>query len=143
MVILNFKITIHNASCLSPDLNQFGRALYDLNNSISHCSCTDLSPLNSQEYLWLRLPLCSHLLFVCVLYHPPSSDDSMYISPSLSDNMDKPSTTHPNSLFLICGDFSCHHATWLGVGTSLTSHGTSTKGFSDSMGLTQSVNFPT
>ena len=44
--------------------------------------------------------------------------------------------THPNSLFLICVDFICHHATWLGVGTSLTSHGTSPKNFCDSMGLT-------
>ena len=39
--------------------------------------------------------------------------------------------------------FNCHHVKWLGVGTSLTSHGTSAKVFCDSIGLTQSVNFPT
>ena len=62
---------------------------------------------------------------------------------SFSDNMDKLLTTHPNSLFLICSDFNCHHATWLGVGTSLTSHAISAKDFLDSMGLTRSVNLPT
>ena len=44
---------------------------------------------------------------------------------------------------LICGDIICHHASWLGVCTSLTCHGTSAKAFCVSLGLTQSVNFPT
>ena len=57
--------------------------------------------------------------------------------------MDQLLSSHPNSLFLICGDFNCHHASWLAVGTSLTCHGTSAKAFCDSLGLTQSVNFPT
>ena len=57
--------------------------------------------------------------------------------------MDHLLSSHPNSLFLICGDFNCHHASWLGVGTSLTCHGTSAKAFCDSLGLTQSVNFLT
>ena len=64
-------------------------------------------------------------------------------STSLSDSMGKLLTTHPNSLFLMCGAFSCHHANCLGVGTSVTSHGTSAKDFCDSMKLTQSVNFAT
>ncbi len=45
-------------------------------------------------------------------------DDSIDIS--LSDNMDQLLSTHPNSLFLICGDFNCHHASWLDVRTSAT-----------------------
>ena len=59
--------------------------------------------------------------------------------------MDQLLSSRPNSLslFVICGDFNCHHASWLGVGTSLTCHGTSAKAFCDSFGLTQSVNFPT
>ncbi len=89
-------------------------------NSLPHSPCTALSPPHPQEYLWLRLPLRSHLLFICVLYHPPNSDDSIYIS--LSVKMDQLLSTHPNSLFLICGDINCHHASWLGVGSSLTSH---------------------
>ena len=52
-------------------------------------------------------------------------------------------TTRPNSIFLICSDFNCYHATSLGVDTSLTNHGTSTNDFSDSMRLTRCVNFPT
>ena len=59
----------------------------------------------------LRLPLHSHLVFACVLYHRPNSDDSTYVS--LSDKMDQLLSSHHN-LFLICGDFN-----WLGVGTSL------------------------
>ncbi len=80
-------------------------------------------------------------MFICVLYRPLNSDDSIYTS--LSENMDQLLSFHQNSLFLICGDFNCHHASWLGVGTSLTCHGTSAKAFYDSLGLTQSVNFPT
>ena len=99
------------------------------------------TPPHPQEYLWLRLPLCSHLLFICVLYHPPNSDDSIYIS--LAQNMDQLQSTHLNSLFLICGDFNCHHASWLSVGSSLTCHGTSAKDFCYSLGLTQSVTSPT
>ena len=80
-------------------------------------------PHTPQEYLWLRLPHHSHLMFICVLYRPPNSDDYIYIS--LAENMDQLLSSHPKSLFLICGDFNCHHASWLGVGTSLTCHGTS------------------
>ena len=36
-----------------------------------------------------------------------------------------------------------HHASWLGVGTSLTCHGTSANDFCDSLGPTQFVNIPT
>ena len=57
--------------------------------------------------------------------------------------MDQLQFSHPISLFLKCGDFNCNHAGWLGVGTSLTCYGTSAKDFSDSLGLTQSVNFLT
>ena len=57
--------------------------------------------------------------------------------------MDQLQSSHSNSLFLICGDFNCHHASWLSVGTSLTCHGTSAKAFCDSLELTQSVNFST
>ena len=57
--------------------------------------------------------------------------------------MDQLLITHPNSLFLICGGFNCHHANWLGAVNNLTSHGTSAKDFSESFCLTQSVNFPT
>ena len=94
-----------------------------------------------QEYLWLRLPLHSHFMFICVLYRPQISDDSIYTS--LAENMDQLLSSHPNSLFLTCGDFNCHHASQRGVGTSLTYHGTSAKAFCDSLGLTQSVNFLT
>ena len=76
-----------------------------------------------------------------MLFHPPNSDDSIYIS--LAENIDQLLSSHPNSLILICGDFNHHHAIWLGVGTSLTCHGTSAKDFCGSLGLTQSVNFPT
>jgi len=57
--------------------------------------------------------------------------------------MDQLLSTHPNSLFLICGDFNCHQASWLGVGTTLSCHGTSAKDFCDSLRLTQSVKFQT
>ena len=80
-------------------------------------------------------------MFICVLYRPPSIDES--ICTSLSENMDKLLSSHPNSLFLKCGDVNCHHASWLSVGTSLTCHGTSAKDFCDSLGLTQFVNFLT
>ena len=46
-------------------------------------------------------------------------------------------------LFLTCGDFNCHLANWLGVGTFFISNGTSAQGFCDSMELIQPVNFPT
>jgi len=46
-------------------------------------------------------------------------------------------------LFLTGGDFNHHHSNWLGVGTSLASHGTPAKDFCDSIGLTRSVNFST
>ena len=117
-----------------------GVALF-IKDSIPHSPCTDLTPPHPQEYLWLWLPLHSHLIFICVLYCPPNSDDSIYISPS--KNMDQLLSSHLNSLFLICGDFNGHHASWIGVGTFLTCHGTSAKAFGDSLGLTQSVNFPT
>ena len=109
--------------------------------SIPHATCTALTPPHPQEYLWLRLPVHSHLMFICVLHRPPNSDDSIYIS--LSENMDQLLSSHPNSLFLICADFNCHHASWLGVGTSLTCHGASAKDFCDSLGLSQLFNFPT
>ena len=51
--------------------------------------------------------------------------------------------TLASTLFIICGNFNCHHANWLGVGTSLTSHCTWEKDFCDSMGPIQSVNFST
>ena len=117
-----------------------GVALF-IKDSIPHSPCTALTPPHPQEYLWPRLPLHSHLMFICVLYRPPNSDDSIYTS--LSENMDQLLSSHQNSLFLICGDFNCHHASWLGLGTSLTCHDTSAKDFCDSLGLTQSVNFPT
>ena len=77
---------------------------------------------------------------VCVLYRP-NRDDSIWIS--LSANMDHRITTHPNSLFLIYGDFKCHHANWLGVGITSTSHGIAANDFCTFMGLTQSVDRPT
>ena len=70
-----------------------------------------------------------------VLYRPPNSDDSSYILHA--ENMDQLLSTHPNTLFLICCDFNCHHASRLGVGTSLTCHGTSAKDFCDSLGPTE------
>ena len=57
--------------------------------------------------------------------------------------MDHLLSSQPKSLFLMCGDFNCHDANWLGVSTPLICHGTSAKDFCDSLGLTQSVNFPT
>ena len=117
-----------------------GVALF-IKDSIPHSPCTALTPPHPQEYLWLWLPLHSHLMFICVLYRSPNSDDSIYTS--LSENMDQLLSSHPNSLFLICGDLNCHHAHWLGVGISLTCHRTSAKAFCDSFGPTQSVNFPT
>ena len=79
-------------------------------------------------------------MFRCALHRPPNSDDSIYTS--LSKNMDQLLSSHPNSLFLICGDFNYHQASWLGVGTSLTCHGTEAKDFCDSLGLTQIGQFP-
>ena len=100
-----------------------------IKDSILHSPCTALTPPYPQEYLWLQLPLHSHLMFICVLHRPPNSDDSIYTS--LSENMDQLLFSHPNSLFLICGDLNCHHASWLCVGTSLTCQGTSAKDFCD------------
>ena len=64
---------------------------------------------NPPEYFELRPPVRSHLLFVYVLYRP-NSDDSIYIF--LSANMDQ--LQQPSiptlSLFLMCGEFTCHHA---------------------------------
>ena len=109
-------------------------------NSITHSPCIALSrphPKNTSGYGFPSTPTSC----LSVLYRPPNSDDS--ISILLAKNMDRLLSTHPSSLFLICGDFNCRHASWLGVGTSLTCHGTSAKYFCDSLGLTQSVNFPT
>ena len=97
------------------------------------------TPRNTSGYGFPSTP--TSCLFICVLYHPPNSVDSIYTS--LSEIMDLLLPTHPNCLFLTRGDFTCHHASWLVVGTSLTCHGTSAKAFCDSLGLTQSVNFPT
>ena len=81
-------------------------------------------------------PLPPHV-YLCVV---PSTKQTPFTPHS--ENMNQLLSTHQNSLFLICGDFNCHHASWLGVGTSLSWHGTSAKDFCDSLGLTQSVNFP-
>ena len=112
-----------------------------IKDSIPHSPYTALTPPHHQEYPWLWLALHSHLMFICVLNRPPNSDDSIYTS--RSKNMDQLLSSHPNSLFLICGDFNCHHASSLRVGCSLTCHGTSAKDLCNSLGLTQSVNFPT
>ena len=95
------------------------------------------TPRNTSGYGFPSTPT-SWLYVYCTVY---LTDDSIYTS--LSENMDQLLSSHPNSLFLICGNFNCHHASWLGVGTSLTCHGTSAKAFCDSLGLTQSVNFLT
>ena len=68
-------------------------------------------------------------LYVCCAIH------QTVMTSILSSKLSLPHT--------VCGDFNCHHASWLGVGTSLTCNGTSAKDFCDSLGLTQSVNFPT
>ena len=81
-----------------------GVALF-IKDSIPHSPCTALTPPQPQEYIWLRLPLHSHLVFICVLYRPPNSDDSIYTS--LSENMDQLLSSHPNSLFLIRGNCNC------------------------------------
>ena len=57
--------------------------------------------------------------------------------------MDHLRTTHPSSLILVFCNLNCHHAKWLGVGPSSTSHGIAAKAFCNSMALTQSVNFLT
>ena len=82
-----------------------------IKDSIPHSPCTALTLPHPQKYFWLQLPLHSHLMFICVLYRPRNSDDSIYTS--LSENMDQLLSSHPNSLFLIRGDFNCHHASWL------------------------------
>ena len=60
------------------------------------------TPRNTSDYGFPSTPT----MFICALYCPPNSDDSIYIS--LAENMDKLLSSHPNSLFLICGDFNCH-----------------------------------
>ena len=123
-----------------PEPHPVGGVALFIKDSIPHSPCTALTPPHPLGIpLWL--PLYSHLMFICVLYRPPNSDDSIYTS--LSEKMDQLLSSHPNSLFLLCGDFNCHHASWLGVGTSQTCHGTLAKDFCDSLGMTQSVNFPT
>ena len=124
-----------------PEPHPGGRVAPFIKNSIPHTPCTALTSPHPQEYLWLQIPLHSHLKFICVLYRPPNSDDSVYTS--LAENVDQRLSSHPKSLFLICGDVNCNHASWVCVGTSLTCHGTSAKDFCDSLGLTQSFKFPT
>ena len=80
--------------------------LLSLSQTIPHSPRTALTPPHPQEYLWLRLPLCSHLLFDFVLYRPPNGGDSIYIL--LAENMDQLPSTHPNTLFLTCGDLIYH-----------------------------------
>ena len=59
--------------------------MLSIKNSISHSTCTVLSPPKLQEYIWKQFTLRSHLIFVCVFYRPPNSDNSIYTS--LSDDM--------------------------------------------------------
>jgi len=58
----------------------------------------------------------NHLLFVIFEYHPPKDDYSLYIS--ISSCKYELETTNPISLFLICLDFTCDHASWLGVSSA-------------------------
>ena len=86
------------------------------------------------------VPFHSHLMFICVLYCPPNSDDSIYIS--LTETMDQLLFSHPNSL---------PHMWWLQLsscqlaGCGYLSHlpWHFSKGLLRLIGLTQSVNFPT
>ena len=79
-------------------------------------------------------------MFVCVLYHPPNISDSIYISLS-EHGLTFIYSSQLSSSFVVIS--ICHCANWLGVATSLTSHGTAAKDFCDGMGLIQPVNLPT
>ena len=87
------------------------------------------------------IPLHNHLMFVCVLYRARNDDNSLCTS--TTSNMYQLVTNHRNSLFLICNDFNCHRVRWRGVSFVTTSHDIASKAFCESVGLTQSVNFPT
>ena len=88
----------------------------------------------SHEYIWIHIQLPEKPLFLCCLYSPPSADDSIYRR-LLQDVSDiEESFSEPN--FIVCGDFNCHHRSWLGH-RNTDSNGVSAKLFSDECGLVQ------
>ena len=99
------------------------------------------TPRNTSGYRFPSAP--TTCLFVCCTVHQTVMTPFTSRSPKTRTNKDQLLSTHPNSLFLICGDLNCHNASCLGGDTTLTCHSTSAKGFCDSLGPTQSVKFPT
>ena len=78
-----------------------------------HCSYTSKHP----GVPWAAAtPPLPPLPLICLCSVPSSEVITPFTS--LSANTDQLSTTHPNSLFLISGDFNCHHANWPATGTS-------------------------
>ena len=96
-----------------------------------HCPHSPKPSRNTSGFGFLSTP--TSCLYVCCTIH------QTMMTPFKPHNPKTWTNFYP---LTICDDFNCHHASCLGVGTSLICHGTSEKDFCDSLGLTQSVHFP-
>ena len=94
----------------------------------------------SHECIWNHLKLPERSMFVCCLYSPPRSDESIY--KRLLDDVSRIEESFHEPYIVVCGDFNCHHRSWLGH-QATDSNGIAAKGFSDECGLVQMTPFST
>jgi len=95
---------------------------------------------SSHEYLWIQINLPERPLFPCCLYSPPTADDSIYRK--LLQDVSRIEESFSQPYFVVCGDFNCHHRTWLGH-PKTDANGISAKLFSDECGFVQMTPFST
>lgn len=91
------------------------------------------------EVLWLHVKCSTNSLYIANVYHPPSSDNSIF--DALAADIEFFQAKSVTSKILLVGDFNCHHSTWLGSrdvhGAPKTNEaGSACIGFCHTVGLT-------
>ena len=97
---------------------------------------------SEHSYMCFRLALLNSTSYFFFLYRSPSSP-SCAILDSVSINIDKALSAHPNANIFVFGDFNAHHSDWLTYSNGINVPGEYSYNFAISHDLVQVVNCPT
>lgn len=137
---------VNGYSFLSAFYPHRGTAVY-IRNDVCSSRLTQYEGLNIAEFsvIWLKITICSHDIYFCLLYRSPSLADDITIQKleELSDTIENIYSLSPNAEIIFSGDFNIHNVQWLQFSSHTDAVGRYVECFADLNLLEQLVDRPT